>query len=99
MVYDNGKPVIILGYRSFKKIFKNSEMHSSLIKKFSIQNLEKAHYIYLSSASDSNQMLVFNIPKLEITGKKESTVYNNVHAGLSYKTFNNFDCILHPDFF
>lgn len=99
MVYDNGKPVIILGYRAFKKIFKNIELSSLITNRISSKELEDAHYINMSSANNNSQMLVFQIAKLEITDTKETAVYNDINAGLSYKNFNNFDCLLHPDFF
>ena len=99
MVYDNGKPVIILSYKSFKKIFKNMTFDRLLMKRVSSSDLEQAHYIDISSANNTDKMLVFNIQKLEIAENKKSSTYENVEVGLSYKKFNNFDCILHPDFF
>lgn len=98
MVYDNGKPVIILSYKSFKKIFKNITFDRLLTRKV-VSELDHAHYIDLSSANSSNKMLVFNAQKLEISEDKKSSIYENIEVGLSYKKFNNFDCILHPDFF
>ncbi len=99
MVYDSDNPVIILSYKSFSKICKEVTLDKLITKKVSGDDLRDAHYIPLSSATDTQDMLIFKINKMEIFNEDKRVVYNNVYTGLSYKNFDNFDCILHPDFF
>lgn len=87
----SGKPVFILTYNNFKKIYDIS-LEKLITNKFD-NKLKNAHYIGASSINNSSKMLVFNMDELIIKIKNDEIVIKNPAIGLSFKNLEkNLNC-------
>lgn len=84
--------VIIINYNLFAKLFK-IPIEQILMKKIP-QELENAHYIKISTINNKDQdMLVFNVDKVQINLIKNKVIRKNAPLGLSFTKYNkNFNC-------
>ena len=86
-----GKPVFILTYKNFYKLF-NVSLEKLLQGKIS-EKLEDAHYLNVGSVGKSTKMLVFSVDELEL--KKESQIFKlkKPLLALSYQNLEQkLDC-------
>ncbi|MDD2445783.1 MAG: sigma-E processing peptidase SpoIIGA [Clostridia bacterium] len=95
-----GKPVNILTYNNFKKLFKEIPLHQLLLEVIP-SGLKDAHYIKVSSVGKNSKMLVFYPEYLKIKQKNFSLVLNNPCIGLTFanlerKLSGNCGLILNP---
>ncbi len=85
----SGKPVILISFKTFKKIF---EINTSdfLLGKYKIEN---SRYIDVKTATNSGKILVFEIEKIKIQNLNQEKTITNAVLGLSLQNFNKqFGC-------
>ena len=99
-MYDNGKPVVVLSFGTFCKIFKKFPYQNLLLCKEDKIPLKNAHFIDFNTASGCDKMLVFDVDEISIKNpisKEESK--SEVCIGVAKKSFHqDFDCLLHSEF-
>lgn len=99
LVDDNNKPIMLVNYFLFSKLYPKISLANLLLKKLDFLPLKNAHYqdVYSVSKTSTN-ILVFTIDKVEIFFKTSANI-NNVNVGLVLGG-NNFmtDCIVGPNF-
>lgn len=78
-----GKPVNILTYKNFQKLFKEIPLHQILLEVIPLE-LKDAHYIKVSSIGKNSKMLVFYPKYLKIKQKNFSLALNNPCIGLTF---------------
>lgn len=89
------KPVSLINYRVFSTIFKDIELEDILKRSEKLKRLRFAHYISFNTLNCNDKILVFQVDKLCIDGKK---FLEKPTLGLSLKNFNEAfgsDIILH----
>ncbi len=99
-LYDNvdGKPVAVLSFGTFCKIFDDFPFHKLLLSNVTSDQLEGAHYIKVNSVDVSKQMLVFTAERMQIQYGGKTIDNRNVSLGVSTKNFGGaFECLLHSD--
>ena len=77
-----GKPVNIITYKIFQKIFKEVPLHHIILKKIP-SGLKNAHYIKVNSIGSKSEMLVFCVDGLKISQNKESFFLKDSCLGLT----------------
>lgn len=93
---ETNSPIIVINYKLFFNL--NDEFSSINLLTENFKDIEKAHYIKISTASGEGKMLVFTIDKLKIKVDKSFLIFNNPTLGLSKNKFSNLDCdaLLNP---
>lgn len=78
-----GKPVNIITYKVFQKLFKGIPLHQIILKQVP-EKLEQAHYIRVNSVGSKSEMLVFCVEGLKISQKNFSLFLKNSCLGLTF---------------
>lgn len=89
LLYDpiTKKPVVLINFDIFKKLYENTNYLSAFLKKLDLEELANAHYIKLSTVASGTQILVFSVGKVDISGNGISREYKNMMLGLSFSGF------------
>ncbi len=99
-LYYHGQPIIILSNKIFTRIFKDIPYDKVLLNRLTPEDLKGANYITVKSVNNSKKILVFEIDELKIFSNNKLKKFSNTMVGLSLTNFNNeYDCLLHPDYF
>ena len=101
-LYDNvdGKPVVVLSFTAFCKIFKGFPFQKLLLSNVNTDDLTGAHYIRVDSVGATQNMLVFDGDGISVSGQEIKVDKQNVRIGVSTKNFGGeFECLLHNDLF
>ena len=77
-----GKPVNIITYKLFQKIFKEVPLHQIILKRIP-SGLKNAHYIKVNSVANKSEMLVFCVDELKISQNKYSLLLKDSCLGLT----------------
>ena len=86
-----GKPVLILTYKNFCKLF-NVSLEKLIQGKLS-DKLNNAHYLEVGSVGKNSKMLVFSVEEIEIKKHSESFKLINPLLALSYQNLEQkLDC-------
>ena len=86
-----GKPVFILTYKNFYKLF-NVTIDTLLKGKIS-ENLDDAHYLSVGSVGKTTKMLVFSVEELEVKRNQEVFKLEKPLLALSYQNLEQkLDC-------
>ena len=99
-IYDDGKPVIVVSFSSFCKMFKQFPYQNLLLCKADKIPLKNAHFVDYITAGGEGKMLVFDAEELiyKNTSNKETRT-SNISIGVCKRSFNSdFDCLLHSEF-
>lgn len=93
---ETNSPIIVINFKLFFNL--NDEFSSINLLTENFKDIEKAHYIKISTASGEGKMLVFTIDKIKIKVNKSFLIFNNPTLGLSKNKFSNLDCdaLLNP---
>ena len=86
MLYDNitKKPVILVSFDVFHKLYSQINYSSILTKTFDKSSIKNGHYIKINSIGSGGNILVFSVDKV-IVG--ENRIFKNVMVGLSLSGF------------
>lgn len=90
------KPIIVINYRTFLKLFKKYPVVNLLTGK--TDNLQDGHYIQVGTAVKKGNMLVFCIEQVTISINGEKKVIESPMLGLSRTGFKGLNCdiLLNP---
>ncbi|MDD3397207.1 MAG: sigma-E processing peptidase SpoIIGA [Clostridia bacterium] len=78
-----GKPVNIITFKVFQKLFREVPIHQILLKKIP-NNLKRVHYIKVSSVGEKSEMLIFYIESLKISQRNFTLILKNSCLGLTF---------------
>lgn len=86
MLYDTitKKPVILINFDVFRKLYKDISYLAILTKTFNKGSIKNAHYIKINSVGSGTSLLVFTVDELCV-GDEHS--FKNVMIGLSFSGF------------
>ncbi len=89
LLYDpiTKKPVVLINFDIFKKLYENTNYLSAYLKKTDLTTLNNAHYIKLSTIASGTQILVFSVGKVDICGNGVTKEYKNMMLGLTFSGF------------
>ena len=89
LLYDpvTKKPVILINFDIFSKLYENIDYLNALLKKIDLSQLENAHYIKLSTVASGRQILVFSVGSLELVGQGLKKSFPHAMLGLSFSGF------------
>ena len=99
-MYDDGKPIIVISFSAFCKMFRQFPYQNLLLCKTDKIPLKNAHFIDYSTAGGDDKMLVFEIDEIiyKNTDRKENHS-KNICVGVSKTCFHSdYDCLLHNEF-
>jgi stage II sporulation protein GA (sporulation sigma-E factor processing peptidase) len=85
MLYDNitKKPVILISYDVFKKLYSQISMTKLLTKSIDKSSIKNGHYIRINSIGNNTSLLIFTIDQLEVN----NICHEDVMVGLSFSGF------------
>lgn len=88
------RPVIIVGYKTFNKIYKDIKLENILLKKIEDFKIEGAHYIqYNTLNNQKTSMLICPLEKVSMKIDKKTQCLRDCVMGLSFSKFQkNFGC-------
>ena len=103
MLYDPivKKPIVLINFEVFSKIYKDISYLSLFVKKVPVEKLEKGHYIKINSVACSSSILVFNAKSLVLKSAKEEKTFHDVCLGISLSGFEKSlgkNVLLHSEF-
>ena len=86
MLYDTitKKPVILVTYDVFHKLYKNISLPSILTKTLDKSSIKNGHYIKINSIGSGTSLLVFTIDEMLVGSDKS---FKDVMVGLSFSGF------------
>ena len=86
MLYDSltKKPVILIDFQLFNKLYKDITLENIITKTFNESSIKNGHYIKINSIGRGGSLFVFSIDELCIENTK---IYKDVMAGLSLSGF------------
>lgn len=86
MLYDTitKKPIILITFDVFHKLYNNISYLSAFTKKFNESSIKNGHYIKINSVGSGTSILVFTVDEISI-GENKS--FKNVMLGLSFSGF------------
>ena len=88
----SNKPIIIIEYSVFKKIF-DLPLDKLLTKKIDEKDIEGSHYIDYGTVGGNGKMLVFEADQLLIKDDKKQIIIPNPSVGLTFSKLTKcFDC-------
>ncbi len=89
LLYDpvSKKPVVLINFDLFKKLYENTNYLSAFLKKTDLKELPNAHYIKLNTIASGTQILVFSVGKVDISGNGVTREYKNMMLGLTFSGF------------
>ncbi|MDD3862911.1 MAG: sigma-E processing peptidase SpoIIGA, partial [Clostridia bacterium] len=93
-----GKPVNIITYNNFNKIYSDVPLHKILLGQIP-ENLKNAHYIDVGSIAKKTKMLIFEIDCINIKQKEGWKNLKDICVALSFANFDEkLSCglLLHP---
>jgi stage II sporulation protein GA (sporulation sigma-E factor processing peptidase) len=93
-----GKPVNIITYNNFNKIYSDVPLHKILLGQIP-ENLKNAHYIDVGSVAKKTKMLIFEIDCINIKQKEGWKNLKDICVALSFANFDEkLSCglLLHP---
>lgn len=89
LLYDpvTKKPVILITFDVFSKLYENINYLSAFLKKIDLSNFSNGHYIKINTVASGTQILVFSANEVKLEGKAFSRTYENFMLGLSFSGF------------
>ena len=96
MLFDplTDSPVTLVNFKVFSSIFKDIDLQDVIFRTEKLKKIKFAHYINFNTLGNDNKILVFQVDKIVINGKKKK----KATLGLSLKNFDkafDTDIILH----
>lgn len=99
-IMHNQKPVILINYKLFNKLYPQVKLSDVLLKNYEQICLQNIDEIEVKSIAKTSKIMVFEIENFSILECDKN--FNNVVCGLSLTDFEknlNADCILNPNMF
>lgn len=86
MLYDSltKKPIILIDFQLFNKLYKDISLENILTKTFDESSIKNGHYIKINSIGRQTNLLVFSIDEICVENEKR---YYDVMTGLSLSGF------------
>lgn len=89
LLYDpiTKKPVILISYDVFSKLYENVNYLNAFMKKIDLKNFKNGHYIKLNTVASGTQILVFSVNNVLLEGQGVNKKYEDIMLGLSFSGF------------
>ena len=89
LLYDpiTKKPVILISYDVFSKLYDNVNYLNAFMKKIDLKNFKNGHYIKLNTVASGTQILVFSVNNVLLEGQGVNKKYEDIMLGLSFSGF------------
>jgi len=96
-LYDNDKkPIVVLSFNHFVNIFSNIPVYKILLKNITEKDIKNSHYIDVCTVNAKEKMLVFKADELLLNDTKgDRRIFKDISVGVSNKSFEEYDLILH----